>query len=150
MKNIFNEADKNEILQRMEKLSPDAKPVWGKMNAAQMLAHCYKSTQMALGEINTKRVAFPVNVIGRILKSKVLGESPLHKNSPTAPEVKITDERNFQQEKMNLTSSLNRMAAEKEKCVKAQIHPFFGKMLPAEWGRIAYKHTDHHLKQFGV
>lgn len=29
-------------------------------------------------------------------------------------------------------------------------HPFFGKMSAREWGLIGYKHTDHHLRQFGV
>ncbi|HEY5370005.1 MAG TPA: DUF1569 domain-containing protein [Hanamia sp.] len=27
-------------------------------------------------------------------------------------------------------------------------HPFFGKLNRKEWGRLIYKHLDHHLKQF--
>jgi hypothetical protein len=29
------------------------------------------------------------------------------------------------------------------------IHPFFGPLTHAGWGRLAWKHLDHHLRQFG-
>jgi hypothetical protein len=29
-------------------------------------------------------------------------------------------------------------------------HPVFGRMTRRAWGALAYKHTDHHLRQFGV
>jgi hypothetical protein len=31
-----------------------------------------------------------------------------------------------------------------------QSHPFFGQMSRTEWGRLTWKHLDHHLRQFGV
>ncbi len=150
MKNIFNGQDNSEIIERLEKLSPDAKALWGKMNVAQMLAHCHIATQMTTGEINPRRATFPVNIIGRLLKPRMLGPAPLPKNTPTIPEAMIKETRNFQTEKLNFTAALKRMAAEGEKCAKAQFHPFMGKMTPNEWGRINYKHADHHLKQFGA
>ncbi len=150
MKNIFNQSDKDEILMRIEKLSSDSKPLWGKMNAAQMLAHCYRGAQMVTGEIHVKRVPFPISIIGRLLKPSALNESPLRRNTPTAPEFRITDERNFTTEKINLKDALNLISTEGEKSVKAKVHPFFGKLAPNEWGRLTYKHTDHHLQQFGV
>lgn len=30
------------------------------------------------------------------------------------------------------------------------VHGFFGIMTVVDWQRWAYKHTDHHLRQFGV
>jgi hypothetical protein len=30
------------------------------------------------------------------------------------------------------------------------IHGFFGTMSVSDWQRWAYKHTDHHLRQFGL
>jgi hypothetical protein len=30
------------------------------------------------------------------------------------------------------------------------IHPLFGKMGKTQWGRVVWKHLNHHLKQFGV
>ena len=29
-------------------------------------------------------------------------------------------------------------------------HPAFGPMSHKAWGKLVYKHTEHHLKQFGV
>ena len=29
-------------------------------------------------------------------------------------------------------------------------HPAFGKLSPRAWGVLAWRHTDHHLRQFGV
>ncbi|TPW11975.1 MAG: hypothetical protein FD129_1557, partial [bacterium] len=29
-------------------------------------------------------------------------------------------------------------------------HPFFGNLNIDEWGRLSWKHLDHHLRQFGA
>jgi len=150
MKNIFNEADKNEILQRIEKLTPTTKALWGTMNVAQMLAHCAHAAKLPTGEIKTKRVGFPINIIGALLKSRILGEGPLRKNSPTSTEIKITDQRDFEKEKADFIAALKKLSEGGEKVANASQHPFFGKMTAKEWGRINYKHADHHLSQFGV
>ena len=150
MKNIFNEADKNELLQRIEKLTPESKPLWGTMNVAQMLAHCANGSKMPTGEIKTTRAPFPITLLGKIIKPLALGEKPLKKNSPTAKEIKVVDQRDFEKEKANFIAALNKLAKGGEQAIKNEIHPFFGKMSATEWGRINYKHADHHLSQFGV
>ena len=150
MKNIFNASDRNELLARVEKLTPESQAVWGTMNVSQMLAHAAQGAKMPTGEVKPKSVGFPVSLIGRLLKSKILGEGPLRRNSPTSPEIKITDPREFQKEKANFISAIQKLGALGEAGVKNDKHPFFGKMTPAEWGRINYKHADHHLSQFGV
>jgi hypothetical protein len=149
MKNIFNEADKNEILQRVEKLTPETKALWGTMNVSQMLAHCANAAKMPTGELKTKRVGFPINIIGALLKSKILGEGPLRRNSPTAGELKVSDPKDFEKEKADFIAALKKLSDGGEKAANAG-HPFFGKLTPKEWGRINYKHADHHLSQFGV
>jgi hypothetical protein len=149
MKNIFNEADRNEILQRIEKLTPESKPLWGTMNVAQMMAHCANAAKMPTGEIATKRVGFPINLLGKLVKSKVLAEGPLRKNSHTAAEIKVTDPKEFDTEKTNFIRAVKKLSAENA-VEKNAVHPFFGSMTPEEWGRINYKHADHHLSQFGV
>jgi len=30
------------------------------------------------------------------------------------------------------------------------VHPLFGRLSFREWGVATYKHTDHHLRQFGA
>jgi hypothetical protein len=149
MKNIFNEADRNEILQRVEKLTPETKPLWGSMNVSQMLAHMANAAKMPTGELKTTRAPFPFSLIGMLIKNKVLGEGPLRKNSPTAKELKVTDPKEFQVEKNNFINAVKKLG-EGEKVAVAPAHPFFGKITAKEWGRINYKHADHHLSQFGV
>lgn len=39
MGSLFNAEDNNSIRKRINKLTPDSKPLWGKMNVSQMLAH---------------------------------------------------------------------------------------------------------------
>jgi len=146
MKTIFNEADKNEILQRIEKLTPESKALWGKMNVSQMLAHCAKGIEMATGELKTK--SSPMQFIGRRIKKKVIySNDPFRKNSPTAQELTIADPQEFSQGKVNFIATIKKLTSE---TTKAEKHPFFGKMTSEEWGIINYKHADHHLRQFGV
>ena len=40
MKNFFESSDRRELLDRLDKLRPDAARRWGKMDVAQMCAHC--------------------------------------------------------------------------------------------------------------
>jgi hypothetical protein len=30
------------------------------------------------------------------------------------------------------------------------VHPAFGPLDPQEWGKVCWKHLDHHFRQFGV
>lgn len=48
MKNIFNQLHSEEILNRIDKLSPNSKPQWGKIEVAQMLAHCSSFQDIAM------------------------------------------------------------------------------------------------------
>ena len=150
MKNIFNKEDGNKILARIEKLTPESKPLWGTMNVSQMLAHCAGAAQLPTGELKTKRVGFPISILGRILKPKILNSPAFRKNSPTAPELRIVDQRDFEKEKLNCITNIKKLVDNGESIAKATHHPFFGKMSPQEWGRINYLHADHHLSQFGV
>jgi hypothetical protein len=40
MKNLFQLNYAGEMVDRVNKLTPESKPLWGTMNVAQMLAHC--------------------------------------------------------------------------------------------------------------
>ena len=150
MSSIFNDQDKNELLQRIEKLSPANSALWGKMSVSQMLTHNTEGIKMTSGELKPRRVPFPVSIIGRVIKSRVLAAGEFRKNVPTAPELTITDARDFEQEKVRLIAAVNDVYAMGEAGIKSDVHPFFGKMTQKEWGILTYKHLDHHLRQFGA
>lgn len=46
MVNIFSAEDVVDFINRINKLTPQTKPLWGKMNAGQMLAHVNVSYEM--------------------------------------------------------------------------------------------------------
>ena len=148
MKNLFNQAAAQEVIDRLQKLQPQAQPLWGKMNAAQMLAHCNKAFQLYFGELKTKRSPLSY-FFGSMVKKRFLSDKPWSRNLPTAKELIVADEHDFKSEKDQLIYWMDRFVQEGLHVPPPQ-HPFFGKMTTMEWGLHAYKHTDHHLQQFGV
>ena len=58
MKNAFNQDDVTEFIGRINSLTVDTKPKWGKMNVEQMLAHCNVTYEMVYENIHPKPNAF--------------------------------------------------------------------------------------------
>lgn len=55
MGSIYYKSDVEAILARIDNLKPDLKPRWGKMKAAQMLAHCSSFHDIATGNSRPRR-----------------------------------------------------------------------------------------------
>ncbi len=49
MKRLFDPEENNLIKERINKLTPDSRPLWGKMNVSQMLAHLQAPMSVAFG-----------------------------------------------------------------------------------------------------
>lgn len=147
MKNLFEPATVTEIRDRMADLRPDSKRQWGKMNVAQMLAHCSTWMEMALGLKSPPR-SLMGRIFGRAAKSAVINnEKPIRRNMPSEKSLIVTNERDFEVERQRLLEWTDCFAAGgAEKCT-THPHCFFGKMTPMEWATLAYKHMDHHLLQ---
>jgi len=151
MKNLFDAQVANEVKTRLGKLGPQSERHWGKMTAPQMLAHCSVSVQWALGEVVPEKGAPFVRLLGRLVKPLALrNENPLRRNSPTAPSLIVTDERDLGKERDRLSGLIDKFAAGGAAGCTKNSHSFFGKMTPEEWAILMYKHLDHHLRQFGV
>jgi transposase InsO family protein len=151
MKNLFDATVANQVKTRLGKLEPQTERRWGKMTAAQMLAHCSVSMQWAVGEVAPEKGALTAHLIGRLVKPMVFrNEDPLRKNSPTAKSLIVADERDLEKERERLSGLIDKFAAGgAEGCTKNP-HGFFGKMTPEEWAILMYKHLDHHFRQFGA
>ena len=150
MKNLFEAADVEEVQARLASLQPDSERVWGSMNVAQMLAHCSMGMEMAVGEMRPPRMLIG-SIIGSMVKSKALGnDEPMRRNSPTVTGLVVKDDRDFGAERERLSGLIDRFAAGGPEGCTAHPHAFFGKMTPAEWAELTYKHLDHHLRQFGA
>jgi transposase InsO family protein len=132
----------------MNKLQPASSRLWGKMDAAQMMAHCSAGLDMASGRLNLPR-AFIGRVLGPFFKSVFTNDKPFGRNAPTDPKLVVSDSRDFERERELLKQKVRIFHEGGEAKCTRHPHPFFGDLTPTAWGRGMYKHLDHHLRQFG-
>ena len=147
MKTFFENTVPQELRQRLQKLDAQTRNQWGKMNAAQMLAHCTAAMQVPVGDLQVKGGV--LSLIGWMFKGMLVSEKPFSKDSPTAGEFLIQDEREFDAEKQRFMESFHKLA-QGSSAITCHKHPFFGKMTTEDWGHLMYKHLDHHFRQFGL
>jgi hypothetical protein len=150
MKNLFEPVRVEEVKQRMAQLKPESKPLWGKMNAPQAVAHCSAGMEMALGDRLLPRKLVG-GLIGRMVKPMVFrDDEPMRRNSPTAKGLLVQDDRDLGTERERLCGLIDRFATAGPQGCTTHPHSFFGRLTPDEWAILMYKHLDHHLRQFGV
>jgi hypothetical protein len=150
MKNLFEAARVEEVKQRIARLRPESERQWGKMNAAQAVAHCSAGLELALGDRIPPRLLLG-RIIGRMVKPKVLGnDEPMRQNAPTVKGLVVQDKRDLGTERERLCGLIDRFAAAGPEGCTTHPHSFFGRLTPEEWATLMYKHLDHHLRQFGV
>jgi hypothetical protein len=106
MHSLFDPADRDSVLERLALLQPGAARQWGKMGAAQMLAHCSIAMEMATGHEPRKQKLIG-KILGPFVKASLLGEKPFSKNSPTDPAFVVIDEKDFEAEKDRLGRLVN-------------------------------------------
>jgi hypothetical protein len=145
---ILNDDDRLAICQRIGSVTSASVPRWGRMDAKAMLNHLRRSALMALGELpvanKSKRIfqVFPV-------KHLILHVVPFPKSAPTAPELLVSDAGSLDAIQSELVSLVERIGAGPREGI-GPAHPLFGPLSFEEWGVATYKHTDHHLRQFGA
>ena len=149
MKNLFERETVAESISRIDALQPASPRQWGKMDAAQMMAHCSITLDIASGRLNLPRV-FIGRLIAPFFKSIYTNEKPFSKNGPTGKELVVADKRDFAHEREQLKVKLRQFHEGGEARCTRHPHPFFGSLSPYAWCRGMYKHLDHHLRQFGV
>ena len=147
IKNLFDPSVKQEIIDRINKLTSQTQGQWGKMNVSQMLAHVQMPIRIALGTHQPKG-SFLLRLIGPLFKSKLWDENPYKQSLPTDPTFIMTGtEKDFEKEKAVLIDLVNNF---NETNIQGEKHPVFGKLTKNNWSKATWKHLDHHLRQFGV
>jgi hypothetical protein len=150
VKNLFEAAAVEDVKSRMAQLRPDSERLWGKMNAAQALAHCSVAMGMAMGDVRPPRILLG-RLLGPLAKKSVIGNgTPMRRNSTTEKGAVVMDERDFVVERQRLAESINRFAVGGPGICTTHPHFFFGPLTPVEWATLMYVHLDHHLRQFQV
>jgi len=149
MRNLFQTDAVDDVILRIDKLQPATQRQWGKMDVAQMMAHCSAALDMASGKLDLPRL-FIGRLIGRLVRPIYSNDKPFSKNNPTDPKLVVSDQRDFQRERDQLKAKVREFQEGGEAKCTRHPHPFFGSLTPSEWGRGMYKHLDHHLRQFGA
>ena len=146
VKNLFDNAAKQEIVERISKLTPQSQRQWGKMDVAQMLAHLQMPLGIAIGA-HTIKGNWLMRMILPFFKKMLWDDKPYKQSLPTDKTFIMADPKDFEMEKGKL---LEMVSSFTEANMINEVHPVFGKMTKAQWSMASWKHIDHHLKQFGV
>ena len=148
--NFFTDINYAEIVSRLKKLNADSERKWGSMTIAEMLRHCRAQIDFILRPSPDVKI-YPTMLRFSPVRWLALYGIPWPKNSKTAPELdvrkKLTDTTDFNNEMQLIMQALHDLYHIEH--VEA-IHPLFGKMGKSQWGRVVWKHLDHHFRQFGV
>lgn len=137
-----------DLLTRVGRLRPETPALWGRMTCPQMLAHLNDAVRMATGELPTAPRTGPMRRFP--LKQLVVYLMPIPRGVPTARElIARIDRAEFAQEAAAFPMQLERFA-DRPADTSMPAHPAFGPLSRRAWGVLAYRHCDHHLRQFGV
>ena len=147
--NIYNQADYEGIWNRIESLGAANQRKWGKMTLPQMLEHCILQLKMGLGDVASEPEGsfFMRTNVGRWF---ILDLIPWPKGLPTPSKMNLVKNEvlvsDFQVHKHSLLQLLEQVKEGPD----LGPHPFFGAMNRRYWGRLIWKHLDHHLRQFSA
>ena len=146
MKTVYDKAVRDELIARIRMVDESGRARWGKMTVYQMVKHCALWEDMVLNGKKYRRV-FVGWLFGKMALKAFLKEGvPLRRNTPSIPELIVTGDGAISVQKEKWIALIE----EHGRRFNAEfVHPFFGRMTQEETGVLAYKHSDHHLRQFG-
>jgi hypothetical protein len=144
MKNLFDKSTRAEVITRVQNLNEKSRPEWGKMTVYQMIRHCILWEEMLLGKTIYKQ-SFLGKVVGKFALKDMMKDEPAKSNLPTVPGFKMSGSGNVEEAKAEWLQLLNE---HNDRDPQGFVHPFFGPLTAEQAGKMAYKHVDHHLRQF--
>lgn len=150
MKTVFDEATRDELLERIGSITESNKSKWGKMNVYQMTKHNTIWNEWVLRKENmVYRQEWLGKIFGKLaLKSNTKDDKPIGKNMPAGKAFVVTElAGDLEAEKAIWIAQIK---AFEHFSNEDFIHDFFGKMSVEQIGVFAYKHNDHHLRQFNA
>ena len=150
IENIFTQQGVDNLLNRLDGITVETKPNWGKMTATQMVAHLNVAYEMTLEDKHPRPNKIARTLIRLLAKPTVVGPKPYPKNGRTAPAFIISDERDLNTEKERLKKYMNDVLSKGGNSFHNRESHGMGKLTKNEWNMLFAKHMDHHLMQFGL
>jgi hypothetical protein len=147
MKTLWNEHDRDALLARLDGLRPDAPALWGRFTAPKMLAHVNDALRMSSGTLPTSVKRTPLRY--PVLKQIGVYFAPWPKGVPTVPELLARGENaDWEAERTAFPDAVAGFVG-RPKGAAFPLHPAFWRLSRRAWGRLAWRHIDHHFRQFG-
>lgn len=149
MKTIFDHSTREELINRINSLNESNTAQWGKMNLYQTLKHCTIWDEWMLGvNDHVYKQSWLGKIFGKMALKSSLGDKPIKRNMP-AGEGFTTKEKSgdidLQKKKWA------QLIASYANYSNPQLYTrFFRKNDQRTVGIFAYKHSEHHLRQFGA
>lgn len=147
MKSMLQAEVREEVRRRLASIPADRAPRWGRMDASRMAAHLADSMRMALGDLPVADKRLPLRYPP--LKQLILYVLPIPRSMPTAGELVARPSEGIDAERRSIDGLLERIGA-RDPDAPGPTHPAFGPLSVRQWGVLGYKHSDHHLRQFGA
>ena len=147
MKTVTDPAVLEQLVERLNALRPETPRQWGTLTAGEMLCHLADATASVLGPDASEPAPRR-----RLLKWLALSVAlPWPRGLPTPPSVdphaEGTKPSDFAADRQRAVEGLRAFAAAPAGVLSSS-HGAFGPTSARDWHRWAYRHTDHHLRQF--
>jgi hypothetical protein len=137
---------------RLAALRPDTPRHWGTLTPHEMLCHLGDAAEMVL---RTRPRQAPISARSKPIVKAVTLWLPLpwprgvRTNPMLDPKVGGTAPSDFARDLARVVATLEGISAAAPDDLEPA-HGIFGRMSLRDWQRWAYRHTDHHLRQFGL
>lgn len=148
-KNLLTPQASRNIIIRAERLKPDSINLWGEMNVTEMLLHCNLCNkeifEQSRDDKKTTLKQYLLRVLALYIAPNFIKGIKTEDKNDTKGKIQTTE---FEKQKKEFINLINRFPLNKRRL--SLTHPAFGNISTNQWGIAAYKHMDHHLRQFGV
>lgn len=138
-----------QLVARLGALRPDSPRRWGTMTPGEMLCHLGDAAGNVLNEAETRRRRRRPLVKWVGLYSGIPWPHGVRAPADVDPRARGTRPGDFEGDRRRAIETLRALATAPDQSFR-RTHSIFGAMTPRDWHRWAYRHTDYHLKQFGV
>ena len=145
---------RTKLIPILQKINPDNKPLWGKMNLQQMIEHyAGDAVRNANGRLKIDTIITPPENLGS-MREFLMSEKPFRENTRNVlmgeepPPLRYKTVQGaigaLQQELIYFFEDFEKNTALTTR------NPFFGDLNFEQNVQLLYKHALHHLRQFGV
>jgi hypothetical protein len=148
MKTIADPGVLGTLTARLQRLTPTHERGWGRSSAHQIAVHLGDAAEAALGRREFSATGRPPSRFRKWFALSLPFRWPRGIKSGADPAAKLLAEETFPADLERALQALRDLASARDGL--AVRHPILGAMSHSDWQRWAWKHTDHHLRQFGL